>query len=99
MQAEKAAATALPRDFRNAVERGLRKRSRDIHRSWGKPGHPFSWKLDYQGILSVALRIDSLHKEMLDFAFRAGGQTQPTEGFQCWAGVAANPGVAAISYG
>jgi hypothetical protein len=50
--------------------------------SWGKPGHGFSWKLDYQGILGVALRIDSLHKEMLEFAFRAGGQTQPTEGFR-----------------
>lgn len=49
--------------------------------SWGKPGHAFSWKLDYQGILNVALRIDSLHKEMFDFAFRANGQTQGREWF------------------
>ena len=49
--------------------------------SWGKPGHPFSWKLDYQGILGVALRIDSLQKEMFDFAFRAAGQTQPAGDF------------------
>jgi len=50
--------------------------------SWGNLSHPFSWRLDYQGILGVALRIDSLHKEMLDFAFRAGGQSKPTEGFR-----------------
>jgi hypothetical protein len=41
--------------------------------SWGKPGHPFSWKLDYHGILGVALRIDRLQKSMFDFAHRASG--------------------------
>jgi hypothetical protein len=41
--------------------------------SWGKPGHPFSWKLDYHSILGVALRIDRLQKSMFDFAYRASG--------------------------
>jgi hypothetical protein len=42
--------------------------------SWGQPGHPFSWKLNYQGILEVALRIDRLQHEMFAFALRAQGQ-------------------------
>jgi hypothetical protein len=50
--------------------------------SWGKPGHPFSWKLDYHGLLTVAQRIDKLHNDMFQFAFRAGGQTEPSEGFR-----------------
>ena len=41
--------------------------------SWGKPGHPFSWKLDYNGILQVALRIDRLHAEMFQFVLKASG--------------------------
>jgi len=48
--------------------------------SWGMPGHPFSWKLDYQGILAVALQIDGLQKQMLDFAFRAVGEPHRSEG-------------------
>lgn len=44
--------------------------------SWGKPGSPFSWKLDYGGIIQVALRIDSLQKAMLDFALKANGTAQ-----------------------
>jgi hypothetical protein len=49
--------------------------------SWGAPGHPFSWKLDYQGILKVALRIDGLHHRMFQFAFGTVGEGGPTEGF------------------
>jgi hypothetical protein len=41
---------------------------------WGKPGHSFSWKLNYLGILEVALRIDRLQREMFEFAIRANGQ-------------------------
>lgn len=41
--------------------------------SWGKPGHPFSWKLDYNGIMQVALRIDQLQHQMFQFALRAAG--------------------------
>ena len=41
--------------------------------SWGKPGHPFSWKLDYNGIMQVALRMDKLYHEMLSFAIKASG--------------------------
>lgn len=41
--------------------------------SWGKPGHPFNWKLDYSGILQVALRIDRLQAEMFQFVLKASG--------------------------
>ena len=41
--------------------------------SWGKPGHAFSWKLDYHGILDAALRIDRLQASMFEFALRANG--------------------------
>lgn len=41
--------------------------------SWGKPGHPFSWKLDYGGILKVALRIDQLQYQMFQLALKASG--------------------------
>ena len=47
--------------------------------SWGKPGHAFEWKLDYDGILEVALRIDRHHAAMIDFIFKAdsnGSQKQ-----------------------
>jgi hypothetical protein len=49
--------------------------------SWGGPGHPFSWKLDYHGVLKVALRIDDLHRKMFQFAFSAAGQSGLSEGF------------------
>ena len=41
--------------------------------SWGRPGHAFSWKLDYHGILNVALRIDRLQASMFELAHRASG--------------------------
>jgi hypothetical protein len=49
--------------------------------SWGKPGHPFTWKLNYQGILDVALRIDRLQREMFEFALKANGQEPPRGDF------------------
>lgn len=39
--------------------------------SWGKPGHPFSWKLSYGDILGVALKMDQLQGAMFEFAFLA----------------------------
>lgn len=44
--------------------------------SLGKPGHPFDWKLDYGGILNVAVRIDHLHARMFDLALTANGEGQ-----------------------
>jgi hypothetical protein len=41
--------------------------------SWGNPGHPFSWRLDYHGILNVALRMDRLQGAMFDFVLKASG--------------------------
>jgi hypothetical protein len=40
---------------------------------WGKPHAPFSWKLDYGGILQVALRIDMLQAQLFEFCFQAAG--------------------------
>lgn len=38
--------------------------------SWGNPGPKFSWKLSYDDILKVALRIDQLHGALFDFAIQ-----------------------------
>jgi hypothetical protein len=43
--------------------------------SLGRPGHPFDWRLDYGGIVQVALRIDALQAAMFDFAIQANGTT------------------------
>jgi hypothetical protein len=46
--------------------------------SFGKPGTPFSWKLDYGGILAVALKVDNHHKAMTQFIFKTLGSNPPS---------------------
>lgn len=43
---------------------------------WIKPGPPFEWKLNYGGIVDVAVKIDDAHHQLMMFLIGAWGSPQ-----------------------
>jgi hypothetical protein len=41
--------------------------------SWGRPGKPFTWRLTYDDIVRIALRIDAHHSNLFSFCADAAG--------------------------
>lgn len=74
--------TRLLQDQRDKIVHGTwagRDGEADGPFNWAKPGHDFSWALDFSGLMKVVMRIDHHQYAMMELAFQAYGARPETD--------------------